>query len=137
AALDAVVAQQRSTPGAQLRLEAAGRVVDAGMDDAGVVTGLVGAEPAFLLEDDDSLTRAAARDLPTDGEAEDAAADDHDTAVLRSHESNLGREAGGLRARAPSFATVETGSHVRTGRHRAHAAQHHLVRLRGTLAGAG
>ena len=81
AVLGAVVAQQQPAARAQLGLEAAGSVVDPGVDDAGVVAGLVCGEPVLLLEDHDPGAGPAAAELAADREAEDAPADDADRRV--------------------------------------------------------
>ena len=75
-ALRAVLAQQRAPERAQLGLEAARPVVDAGVHDAGVVPRLVPAEPVLRLEDHDLGPRMAQGELAADGQPDDAAADD-------------------------------------------------------------
>ena len=73
--LQAVVTQQQPPAGAQLGLQTARRVVDAGVHDAGVVPGLVRGEPVLLLEDVHAGPRIPARELATHGQADDAAPD--------------------------------------------------------------
>ena len=75
ALLLAVLAQQQPPAGAQLGLEAARRVVDAGVHDAGVVPGLVRGEPVLLLEEDDRGAGMPSRELAPHGQPDDAAAD--------------------------------------------------------------
>ena len=80
-AVGAVLAQHQPAARAQLGLEAAGPVVEAGVHDTGVVPGLVDAEPVLLLEHDDRRTREPARDLAGHRETHDAAADDAEGAL--------------------------------------------------------
>ena len=68
---------------AQARLQGAGLVVDACVDDPARVTGLVPRDPGLALEDRDRGTVVAPRELAGDGEADDAGADDHEVARLR------------------------------------------------------
>ena len=68
---------------AQLRLQRAGRVVDAGVDDAGVAAGLVAADLVLLVEHHDRGARVAAGELARGGQADDAGADDRDVAARR------------------------------------------------------
>ena len=92
--------QQRGPRRAQLGLEAARLVVDAGVHDAGVVAGLVGGDPVLLLEHHDPAPGPPADELAADGQADDAAADDAD--ALFPH----GRAAGASRGRrqaTPAF----------------------------------
>ncbi|MNP17837.1 hypothetical protein D3C76_1102810 [compost metagenome] len=67
---------------AQLGFEAARCVVDACMDYAAVVAGLVAAEAGFLLQDQQGRAGALLQQGHRSGEADDAAADD---AVVVSH----------------------------------------------------
>src|SRR5262249_19610848 len=67
---------------AQLRLEAARRVVDPGVDHAAVVSGLVGAQPVSLLEQDEGRVGSRLEQPQRCGQADDAAADD---AVVEDH----------------------------------------------------
>ncbi len=73
-----VLDEHLHTPPAQLRLEAARLVVEAGVHDAGVVAGLVGGQMRFLLEDGDGGLGFAEGELAGDGGADDASADDGD-----------------------------------------------------------
>jgi hypothetical protein len=57
------------------RLQRAGRVVDAGVDDATGATCLVGADVILGLQHADPRARPSAQQLPRDGEADDAAPD--------------------------------------------------------------
>jgi hypothetical protein len=61
---------------AESRLQRAGLVVDARVDDAAVVAALVEGEPLFLLEESDSGARSASKDLAGDRQADQSAADD-------------------------------------------------------------
>ncbi|MCY1406192.1 hypothetical protein D9M71_214510 [compost metagenome] len=61
---------------AELRLEAAGGVVDAGVDHAAVVPGLVARRAGFLLQQEDLRVRVDLGELHRGGHADDAAADD-------------------------------------------------------------
>src|SRR5262249_14794698 len=61
---------------AELRLEGARLVVDAGVDDAAVVAGLVRAELRLLLEDDQPRAPGARGQRSRSGEADDASAHD-------------------------------------------------------------
>jgi hypothetical protein len=83
AALDAVVVQLARALGAEAGLERAGRVVDAGVQDAGVVPGLVEALDGLALEHRDGAVGAACQQLARDREADDAGAD-HDDVGLRA-----------------------------------------------------
>ncbi len=70
---------QLDLPGqAQLRLQRARRVIHPRVDDAGVVTALVGGDPVLLVEDGDSQIGAPAEELVGSRQAEQAGADDHD-----------------------------------------------------------
>jgi hypothetical protein len=77
-ALLAVARQLAHALDAQARLQRPRRVVDAGVDDAGVVTRLVGGELRLALQHDDAAPRIAARELARDGKAEDPSADHRD-----------------------------------------------------------
>src|SRR5436853_607279 len=68
---------------AEAGLQRAGRVVDAGVDHAAVVAGLVEADVLLLLEHAHRAVRAPDEQLARDGEAEDARADHRDVAVAR------------------------------------------------------
>ena len=65
-----------SALGAELGLETSRLVVDAGVDDAGVVARLVGGDLVFSFEDEDARVRRAVQQFAGRGEAEDAPADD-------------------------------------------------------------
>ena len=78
AVLGAELPQHRSAPTAEPGLERAGLVVEAGVDDAAVVPGLVGRDAVLLVEHGDLGAREPARHLTRHGEAEDARADDTD-----------------------------------------------------------
>ncbi|MNO89095.1 hypothetical protein D3C76_805670 [compost metagenome] len=67
---------------AQLGLEAAGGVVDARVNHAAVVAGLVAAEAVFLLKDQQRSARALLKQRQGGGQSDDAAADD---AVVVGH----------------------------------------------------
>ena len=62
----------------ELRLEAAGRVVEPGMDDVGVVAGLVGGERGFLLDHGDPARRIGAAQCEGGGQPDDPTTDDDD-----------------------------------------------------------
>ena len=62
--------------GAELGLQRARLVVDAGVDDAGVVARLVGGDLVFSFEDEDARVGRAVQQFAGRGEAEDAPADD-------------------------------------------------------------
>ena len=79
----AVGVQRVRALAAQPRLQRPGRVVDALVDDAAVVGGLVRAEPVLALEHEHAA--AAQRERPRRGQADDPPADDRD--VVR-HESS-------------------------------------------------
>ncbi len=82
---------RRSSPGAlspvgaQLRLEASGFVVDACVDNTGVVARLVCGQSVLSLEDQDPRAGAATQQLPSDREPDDPSADDADGLVTRRH----------------------------------------------------
>jgi hypothetical protein len=78
AALDAVVVELARALGAEPGLERAGRVVDAGVQDAGIVPGLVEALDGLALEHRDGAVGPARQQLARDREADDAGAHDHD-----------------------------------------------------------
>ena len=72
----AEVAQQAAAASAQLRFQRSRCVVDAGVNDAAVVGGLVSADRAFLVNDGHGSVRMSALDLPGGGQANDAGPDD-------------------------------------------------------------
>jgi hypothetical protein len=82
AVLVAVGLQQPLALGAQTGLLGARRVVDAGVDDTAVATGLVGRQLGLALEDREAQPGPANQQLARDGDPEDAAADDRD--VIRA-----------------------------------------------------
>src|SRR5262249_15274486 len=63
---------------AEAGLQRAGLVVDARMDDAAVVPGLMGAEPRLLVDDDEPRPRVRFPESQRGGEPDDAAANDGD-----------------------------------------------------------
>jgi len=63
-------------PTAELGFETAGRVVDAGVDDAAVMAGLMLRNSVFFLEDDDAGAGALLEQLARGRETDDAGADD-------------------------------------------------------------
>ncbi len=67
---------------ARARLERAGLVVDAGVDDAAVVPRLMGGEALFLLQHEQAKTRVGLAQGQRGGEADDAAAHDGEIGVL-------------------------------------------------------
>src|SRR5581483_95628 len=67
---------------ARARLERAGLVVDAGVDDAAVVPGLVGRETLFLLQHEQAKARVGLAEGQSGGEADDAAAHDGEIGAL-------------------------------------------------------
>src|SRR5215207_434622 len=68
---------------AQPRLQRARRVVDAGVDDAAGMAGLVARDPGRRLEHRDADAVVAQRQLARHGEAHDPGADDHDVGLPR------------------------------------------------------
>ena len=80
--LRAVRTQQGAPERAQLGLEAARSIVDAGVNDTGVVTCLVRCELLLLLEHTHADARVASRQLSCQGQADDAAAHDTDRELL-------------------------------------------------------
>jgi hypothetical protein len=76
AVLVAVGVERAASIHAELRLQGSGGVVDAGMDDAAVVTRLVGGDASFLLEDCDADPGIAAERLARHGQSEDPGSDD-------------------------------------------------------------
>ena len=82
-ALLAVRVQRAGTGDAHARLERTRRVVDPGVDDAAVATGLPGGDLRGALEHHRGAVRAAARQLPRDRQSEDPAPDDSEVALAR------------------------------------------------------
>jgi hypothetical protein len=68
----AVVVELARALGAQAGLERAGRVIDAGVQDAGVVPGLMEADIGLALEHRDGAVRLPRQQLARDREADDA-----------------------------------------------------------------
>src|SRR5215813_415708 len=66
---------------AETGLETARRVVDAGMDDPAVTSGLVGGQARFFFQHPDRATRIIFKKLHCRGKPDDATADDHDVGV--------------------------------------------------------
>ena len=83
AALREVGAQQADAAAAELRLERARRVVDAGVDDAAVAAGLVERQVVLLLQHGHRRVGAQLGEPPRHREADDPGADDPDP--QRSH----------------------------------------------------
>jgi hypothetical protein len=79
-ALLAVGVELRRSRHAEACLERAGLVVDAGVDDAARVPGLVRADAGCAFQHHDSGVRASRRQLASDGKAHDPSADDGDIA---------------------------------------------------------
>ena len=75
-ALVAVGPEHRAAGGAEVGLLGPGRVVDAGVDHAAVVPGLVGGDLGLLLKHDGTLPGEVQDELPRRREADYAAADD-------------------------------------------------------------
>ena len=82
AALFAVLVHLARALDAQARLQRAGHVVDAGVDHAGVVAGLVGADVGLALEHAHRRAWIARDQLARDRETDDPAADDRQVAAL-------------------------------------------------------
>ena len=81
-ALLAELVQLARTRRAQPRLERPRRVVDAGVDHAARVAGLVEADVVLLLEHRHAQVRRAPRELARRRQAEDSGADDGDVALV-------------------------------------------------------
>ena len=71
------------------RLERAGAVVEAGVDDAGVVSGLMSSDAVFLVDDDEAVSRKAAGEVEGGGESDDARADDEKVGLAIGHKACL------------------------------------------------
>src|SRR5262249_32639558 len=69
----------------QARLQGAGSVVDARVDDAAVVPALVGTDPWLLLDDREAQAAPAVEDVAGGGQAADAGADH--AQVVEAHRS--------------------------------------------------
>ena len=89
AALVAVLAELEVAGVAEAGLLGAGSVVDARVDDAAVVTGLVLGDLALFLQDDEPAVGVFARERHRRGEADDASADDGDVVLDRSQSHSL------------------------------------------------
>ena len=74
----AVLPQTKPAGGAELRLERAGRVVDARVHDTAVAAGLVQRDRRLLLDDDDAPLRESPPELDGGGQPEDPRPDDND-----------------------------------------------------------
>ena len=81
----AVARQRRAAGYAGFRLERAGRVVDAGVDDPAIVAGLVPTELRLLLEDDQSGPGSAPDQLAGSRQADDPTAYDRNVTGPVSH----------------------------------------------------
>ena len=81
AAFIAIADHFRRSGDAQLGFQRTGRVVDAGMDHAAVVAGLMLSDLALFFEHDDLGARAAAQYLARGRQSENAGAGHHDVAV--------------------------------------------------------
>ena len=79
AVMSADFARRLDARPAERRLQAAGGIIDAGMDDAAVVPGLVGSDFLLLLDDGDGQALIPPRQLQRGREADDASADDDHT----------------------------------------------------------
>ena len=82
------VVQARGAVDAELGLQRPRRVVDARVDDAAVVAGLVEADLVLLVEDGDPQARTPRQQLARDGEPDDPGADDRDV-VVRWHATRV------------------------------------------------
>ena len=63
---------------AEIGLQTAGLIIDAGMDDAGIAAGLVPGQAIFLFKQQDIRIRVLALQLPGRGNADDAAPDNYE-----------------------------------------------------------
>ena len=71
-------------PAAEVRLETAGGVVDAGMDDARVAAGLMPGQSFFLLDQQDGQAGVPALEFPGGGNPHDAATDQDEVIVFQA-----------------------------------------------------
>ena len=62
----------------QARFGGAGFVIEAGVQDAAVMAGLMGAEAIFFLQDGHATGRQAPAQFESRGQTDDSAADDDD-----------------------------------------------------------
>jgi hypothetical protein len=69
---------------AQLRFEASGLIIDAGVDDPAVAPGLMPGPSILFFEDCDSDLGVSLDDGPSDGEPNDAATDDNEIELLHT-----------------------------------------------------
>ncbi len=108
AALRAVLAEQGNATCAQLCFEAARCVVDAGMDDTGVVARLMHRHPVFLLHYDHACPWPPEGDLPAYGEPDDSGTDHpedlirHGRIMPHVHGAEMARDGTGL-SRSPGW----------------------------------
>ena len=72
---------------AQLRLQRAGAVIEAGVDNAAVVAALVGGEAGFLFQDGEAQGGEAARDFQGGSESDDSTADNDEVETVLRHGS--------------------------------------------------
>ncbi len=118
----AVLPQRAPAFDAELGLERAGLVVDARMDDAAVVAGLMRGKQLLFLEQDELEVRMAQEQLPRRRQADDAAADDRD--VVR-HIVEILASGGLARYRKSGKADLagcgETSGHDQHARHARYA----------------
>jgi hypothetical protein len=87
---------------AQARLERPGGVVDARVQDAAVVAGLVAADLGLALEHRHAPARVAQDQLARDGQPDDARADDDDVGVGRAHPRSKRQRSSVRMTRRPS-----------------------------------
>ena len=87
AVLGAEALHRGASGDAVARLERAGAVVEAGVDDAGVVSGLMGGDAVFFLDDDEALAGEAAGVFERGSEPNDARADDEEVGLAVGHKS--------------------------------------------------
>ena len=80
--LGAVRLQRVLALAAEAGLQRARRVVEAGVDDAAVVAGLVGREPLLAFDEHEADVGPSAEHLASGRQAEDAAADDDDVGTV-------------------------------------------------------
>jgi hypothetical protein len=83
--LTAKILSRRSAPLAEIGFEASGLVVDARMDDAGVVSGLVPRQILFLFNEQHGGIGIALLQLPSGGNPHDTAADNHEIIGFHGH----------------------------------------------------
>ncbi len=89
-AVVAAEALHRSSAGdAVARLQRAGAVIEAGVNDAAVVAGLVGGDAVFFFDDGDVHVREAASDFERGSQSYDACANDEQVDFTVSHMAGL------------------------------------------------